>query len=187
MRIHEIRDNTCLLDDHFSDQVAEQTRKEPHGRDCSAVWQPHRANDADHAGDKTGHAIAGKHNCALAQLIPGSLTANQDLRIALSDTSVDLYQETVATYNILEAMRHHSIKQIVYTSSGTVYGDTPVVPIPENYGPTLPISLYGAGKLGGEALITAFCHTFDMQAWIFRFANIIGPRATHAVMYDFVN
>ena len=115
------------------------------------------------------------------------LTANQDLRIALADTSVDLYQETVATYNILEAMRRNGIKKIIYTSSGTVYGDTPVVPIPENYGPTLPISLYGAGKLAGEALITAFCHTFDMQAWIFRFANIIGPRATHAVMYDFVN
>lgn len=115
------------------------------------------------------------------------LAANQDLRIALKDTSVDLYQEAVVTYNVLEAMRRNGINKIIYTSSGTVYGDTPVIPIPENYGPTLPISLYGAGKLAGEALITAFCHTFDMQSWIYRFANIIGPRATHAVMYDFVN
>ena len=115
------------------------------------------------------------------------LTANQDLRVALEDTSVDMYQETVATYNVLEAMRRNGVKKIVYTSSGTVYGDTPVIPIPETYGPTHPISLYGAGKLAGEALITAFCHTFEMQAWMYRFANIIGPRATHAVMYDFMN
>ena len=73
-----------------------------------------------------------------------------------------LKTNTEGTYNVLEAMRRNGVKKIVYTSSGTVYGDTPVIPIPETYGPTHPISLYGAGKLAGEALITAFCHTFEI-------------------------
>jgi len=113
--------------------------------------------------------------------------ANQDLRIATIDTSIDLNQETIATYNVLEMMRHHGIKKMVFSSSATIYGDVPLTPIAENYGPVLPISLYGAGKLAGEALVSSFCHIFDMQAWIYRFTNIIGDRASHGVIYDFVN
>ena len=115
------------------------------------------------------------------------LAANQDLRIATTDTSVDLYQETIATYNVLETVRRHGIKKIVFSSSATIYGDVPLTPISEDYGPVLPISLYGAGKLAGEALVSSFCHIFDMQAWVFRFTNIIGARASHGVIYDFVN
>ena len=83
-------------------------------------------------------------------------------------------------------MRVNGIKKIVFSSSGCIYGETPVIPLPEDYGPVLPISLYGAGKLASEGLISAFCHTFDMQAWIFRFANIVGKRATHGVIFDFI-
>src|SRR5208282_4658325 len=68
----------------------------------------------------------------------------------------------------------------------TVYGEATVVPTPEGYGPLVPISLYGASKLASEALISAFCGTFDMTSWIYRFANIIGDRSTHGVIYDFI-
>ena len=115
------------------------------------------------------------------------LAANPEARLGIENTKLDLKQETIATYNVLEAMRVNGIKKIVFSSSGCIYGETPVIPLPENYGPVLPISLYGAGKLASEGLISAFCHTFDMQAWIFRFANIVGERTTHGVIFDFIN
>jgi len=115
------------------------------------------------------------------------LAANPDARLGNLDTALDLHQETIVTYNVLEAMRTNNIKKIVFSSSGTIYGEVPVRPIQEDYGPTLPISLYGAGKLACEGLISAFCNTFDMQAWIFRFANIVGDRGTHGVIFDFIH
>ncbi len=115
------------------------------------------------------------------------LAANPDARLGFDDTSLDLKQETIVTYNVLEAMRINGIKKIVFSSSGTIYGETPVIPLFEDYGPVLPISLYGAGKVASEALITAFCHTFDMQCWIYRFANIVGKRGTHGVIFDFIH
>lgn len=115
------------------------------------------------------------------------LAANPEAMLGIEDTQLDLKQETIATYNVLESMRINKIKKIVFASSGTIYGETPVIPLSEDYGPVLPISLYGAGKLASEGLISAFCHTFDMQAWIFRFANIVGERGTHGVIFDFIN
>jgi UDP-glucose 4-epimerase len=115
------------------------------------------------------------------------LAANPEARLGIENTELDLKQETIVTYNVLESMRVNGIQKIVLSSSGTIYGETPSIPIPEDYGPALPISLYGAGKLASEGLISAFCGTFGMQAWIYRFANIVGRRATHGVIYDFIN
>ena len=115
------------------------------------------------------------------------MAANPDVRLGIKNTDLYLEQGTIATYNVLEAMRLSEVKKIVFASSSTVYGETPLQPIPEDYGPLRPISLYGASKLAGEGLITAFCHLFDMQAWIFRFANVVGARATHGVILDFIN
>ncbi len=115
------------------------------------------------------------------------MAANPEARSGIADTELDLKQETIVTYNILESMRVNGIKKIILSSSGTLYGETPVIPLPEDYGPLLPISLYGAGKLASEGLVSAFCHTFDMQGWIFRFANIVGKRTTHGVIFDFIN
>lgn len=115
------------------------------------------------------------------------LAANPDARLGINDTALDLKLETMATYNVLEAMRLEGIKHLVFASSGTIYGETPVKPIPECYGPVMPISLYGAGKLASEGLISAFCNIFGLKAWIFRFANIVGGRATHGVILDFIN
>ena len=115
------------------------------------------------------------------------MAANPEARAGIEDTNLDLEQGTIVTYNVLEAMRVNGIKKIVFASSGTVYGETPVKPIDEDYSPLIPISLYGASKLACEGLITAFCHLFHMQAWIYRFANVVGPRATHGVIFDFIN
>jgi len=86
----------------------------------------------------------------------------------------------------LDAMRKRDVKNIVFSSSSTVYGEAPPVPLKEDYGPLLPISVYGAAKLACEALISSFCHTFDMKGWIFRFANVVGSRSTHGVIFDFI-
>lgn len=114
------------------------------------------------------------------------IAANPDVRLGASDTRVHLDQNILATYNLLEAMRKNNIKKIAFTSTSTVYGEASIMPTPEDYGPLIPISLYGASKLACEAFITSYSHTFDMQAWIFRFANIVGPRSTHGITVDFI-
>jgi len=115
------------------------------------------------------------------------LAANPHVRLGETQTDLDLNQGILATYNVLEAMRHEGIKKIVFSSSSVVYGETNEPSLPETYGPTMPISLYGAGKLGAEGLISAFCGTFDFQTWIYRFANVVGARGTHGVIVDFIN
>jgi UDP-glucose 4-epimerase len=114
------------------------------------------------------------------------LAANPDARWGLENTKLDLEQETIVTYNVLEAMRRNSVTQIVTSSSGTVYGDVGKIPTHENLGPALPISLYGAGKVAAEALISAFCATFGLRGIILRFGNIVGDRTTHGAIYDFI-
>lgn len=111
--------------------------------------------------------------------------ANPDVRTGVDEPGRDLEQGIQATFNVLEAMRKNSVGKIVFSSSSTVYGEADILPTPENYGPLIPISIYAAAKLGSEAFITSYTHTFNMQAWIFRFANIIGPRGTHGILVDF--
>lgn len=112
--------------------------------------------------------------------------ANPDVRLGADDTYVHFEQNIIATYNLLEAMRKKGVAKIAFTSTSTVYGEATVIPTPEDYGPLIPVSLYGASKLACEALITSYCHTFDMQSWIFRFANVVGSRSTHGITVDFV-
>ena len=114
------------------------------------------------------------------------VAANPDVKLGAADTRVHLDQNVLATYNLLEAMRTAGVRRIAFTSTSTVYGEANVVPTPEDYGPLKPISLYGASKLSCEALISSYCHTFGMQSWIYRFANIIGSRGTHGVIFDFI-
>lgn len=114
------------------------------------------------------------------------LAANPDVRLGAEDTHVHLEQNIIATYNLLEGMRKAAVKKIAFTSSSTVYGEAGEIPTPENYGPLVPISLYGASKLAAEGLIASYCHTFDMRSVIYRFANVVGPRSTHGVTYDFI-
>ena len=115
------------------------------------------------------------------------LAANPDIRLGTRITDTDLNEGTIATYNVLEYMRLADVKKIAFASSSVVYGEDAPMPTPEDYGPCLPISLYGASKQAGEGLIGAWVGTFGLQAWIFRFANIIGERGTHGVIFDFIH
>jgi UDP-glucose 4-epimerase len=115
------------------------------------------------------------------------LAANPDVKLGAEDTKVHLEQNILATYNLLEAMRLTMTDRLVFTSTSTVYGAARVMPTPEDYGPLVPISLYGASKLACEALISSYCHTFNMKAWLYRFANIVGSRGSHGVLVDFIN
>jgi len=113
------------------------------------------------------------------------LAAIPDVRIGSIKPEVSKI-DIMATYNLLDAMRRRDIEKIVFSSSSTVYGEAPPIPLKEDFGPLLPISMYGAAKLACEGLISSFSHTYDMKAWIFRFANVVGPRCTHGVIYDFI-
>ena len=128
-----------------------------------------------------GRAMAMQIDCVF------HLAANPDIRLGTRITDTDLQQGTVATYNILEAMRLNDVGRIVFASSSVVYGEDAPLPTPEDHGPCMPISLYGASKQAGEGLISSWVGTFGLQAWIFRFANIIGARGTHGVIFDFIN
>jgi UDP-glucose 4-epimerase len=115
------------------------------------------------------------------------LAANPDVRIGSSDTRIDFDNNVVATYNLLEKIRKsRSCRKIVFTSTSTIYGNAEQIPTPEDYGPLIPISLYGASKLACESLISGYSHLFGFQSAILRLANIIGPTSNHGVIFDFV-
>lgn len=113
------------------------------------------------------------------------LAANPEARWGLERPRLDLEQGTIATWNVLEAMRRTGVPRLVFSSSGTVYGDTDVVAGEDDLG-KLPISLYGASKLAGEALVSAYTECFGLRAHIFRFGNVVGPRGTHGAALDFL-
>jgi len=114
------------------------------------------------------------------------LAADPDVRQSTVDPGPAMRNNLMVTYRVLEAMRGAGVPEIVFTSTSTVYGDTAVIPTPEDYAPLEPISVYGASKLACEALISAYCHSFGMRSWVFRFANIIGERSGHGVITDFI-
>lgn len=111
--------------------------------------------------------------------------ANADVRFGTEHPRRDLEQNTVATFNILEGMRKHGIRRIAFSSTGSVYGEARIFPTPEDAPFPVQTSLYGASKLAGEALISAYCEGFGMQGYIFRFVSILGERYTHGHVFDF--
>jgi UDP-glucose 4-epimerase len=111
--------------------------------------------------------------------------ANADVRFGTDHPRRDLEQNTIATYNVLEAMRANGVKKILFSSTGSVYGESKVIPTPEDGPFPIQTSLYGASKLAGEGLIAAYCEGFGFQSWIFRFVSILGERYTHGHVFDF--
>ena len=111
--------------------------------------------------------------------------ANADVRFGTEHPRRDLEQNTIVTYNILEAMRNHGIRKIAFASTGSVYGEATVIPTPERAPFPIQTSLYAASKLAGEGMITAYCEGFSFQSWIFRFVSILGDRYTHGHVFDF--
>jgi UDP-glucose 4-epimerase len=114
------------------------------------------------------------------------LAANPDIARAVTQPDIDFWEGTYLAQNVIEAMRVTGATRILYTSGSGVYGENASVAFAENYGPCIPISTYGASKLACEALIAAYCHMFGITGRAFRFANVVGPRQTHGVGYDFV-
>jgi UDP-glucose 4-epimerase len=118
------------------------------------------------------------------------LAANPLVALGAYNTTKDFEENVLATYNLIEAMRKStSCKKILYTSTSTVYGEVevPKMPIPENYGPLKPISLYGATKLSCEAMISGYCYMFGISGVALRLANIIGPVSNKGVVFDFAS
>lgn len=111
--------------------------------------------------------------------------ANADVRFGTDHPRKDLEQNTIATFNVLEAMRETGVRRIAFASTGSIYGEAAVIPTPETAPFPVQTSLYGASKLAGEGLIQAYCEGFGFQAWIFRFVSILGERYTHGHVFDF--
>ena len=111
--------------------------------------------------------------------------ANADVRFGTEHPRKDLDQNTIATWNVLEAMRKQACKRIVFSSTGAVYGEPEIFPTPETCPFPVQTSLYGASKLAAEGLIQAYCEGFGMQSYIFRFVSILGERYTHGHVSDF--
>lgn len=127
---------------------------------------------------------------ALRAAMPGAevvfhLAANADVRFGTDHPFRDLEQNTIATWNVLEAMRAHGVRRIAFSSTGSVYGEAPVIPTPEDCPFPVQTSLYGTSKLAAEGLIEAYCEGFGLEACIFRFVSIMGERYTHGHVVDF--
>jgi UDP-glucose 4-epimerase len=114
------------------------------------------------------------------------LAANPEVRVSSESPEVHFQQNVVATYNLLEKVRGSKTDVVVFASTSTVYGEASKIPTPEDYAPLKPISVYGASKLACEALISAYAHTYNFRAVIFRLANIVGSRSRHGVIVDFI-
>ena len=113
--------------------------------------------------------------------------ANADVRFGLQHPDKDLQQNTIVTFNVLEAMRYNNVKKIIFSSTGSVYGEPNEFPTPENCAFPIQTSLYGASKLAAEGLIQAYCEGYNFQAWIFRFVSLLGERYSHGHVFDFYN
>lgn len=113
------------------------------------------------------------------------LCAFADVRVDPNNPSRELQQNTIVTFNVLEAMRANGISKIAFASTGSIYGESKVIPTPEDAPFPIQTSLYGASKLAGEGMIGGYCENYDFQGWIFRFVSILGERYTHGHVFDF--
>jgi UDP-glucose 4-epimerase len=113
------------------------------------------------------------------------LASNADVRFGIHHPRKDLEQNTIGTWNVLEAMRINNVRRIAFSSTGSIYGEPEVFPTPEGWLFPVQTSLYGASKLAAEGLIAAYSQGFGMQAWIFRYVSLLGPRYSHGHVIDF--
>ena len=114
------------------------------------------------------------------------MAANSDIHKSANDTSIDFNDTLLTTRVLLESMRKNNVKNIFFASTSAVYGEMPDIVLNEETGGLKPVSYYGGAKLASEALISSYVSMCDMNAVIFRFPNVIGPRLTHGVVCDFV-
>ena len=181
-----------FIGSHFTDRLlgSEATSKVTLYDNFSSGRDWHYAH---HSGDSRLNVVRGdvkdlEHLTATAQGhdVVVHLASNPDIAKAMTEPSVDFDEGTLLTHHVLEAMRRTDCRRILYASGSGVYGDLGEVEAAEDYGPLIPISTYGASKLAGEGMISSYCHMFDLTGCIFRFGNVVGPRQTHGVGFDFV-
>ncbi|MFL5870022.1 MAG: NAD-dependent epimerase/dehydratase family protein [Solirubrobacterales bacterium] len=148
---------------------------------------------AEHAGDERLAVVRGDANDleSLSDAMAGHdlvihLASNPDIAAAMTNPAIDFDDGTLITHHVVEAMRRTGVPTIAYASGSGVYGDLGEVEASEDHGPLVPVSTYGASKLAGEALISAYAHMFDSRGLAFRFGNVVGRRQTHGVGFDFV-
>lgn len=148
---------------------------------------------ADHANDARLEIVRGdandRHTLTEAMRdhdLVIHLASNPDIAAAMSDPTIDFTQGTEITQNVVEAMRVAGVPRIAYASGSGVYGDLGTDEPDEDHGPLVPVSTYGASKLAGEALVSAYSHMFGLRGRAFRFGNVVGRRQTHGVGFDFV-
>jgi UDP-glucose 4-epimerase len=147
---------------------------------------------AHHEGDARLRVVRGDVEDleALARAMDGHdvvihLASNPDIARAAREPTIDFHQGTALTNAVVEAMRRTSARRILYASGSGVYGDLGTLEAREDHGPLLPVSTYGASKLAGEALISSYAYMFGLSGCAFRFGNVVGPRQTHGVGFDF--
>lgn len=150
-----------------------------------------RLRDLEKSGQVEFHRYDLQRTKGLSELFRGAtavwhLAANPNILLGTEDPTLDLRHGTLATAHVLEAARQADVRKLLFSSSSVIYGLPTVFPTPESYGPLLPQSQYGASKLASEAMISAYCHSYGLRAWVFRFANVVGPGMTHGVIYDFL-
>jgi len=114
------------------------------------------------------------------------LSADPEVRSGYDSPEISFDKNIQATFHLLETIRKSNVETILFTSSSTVYGETEIIPTPEDYGPLFPISHYGSSKLACEGLISSYCHNYGFKGIIFRLANVIGSRSRHGVIWDFI-
>jgi UDP-glucose 4-epimerase len=146
-----------------------------------------------HAGEQRLRVVEGdvKDLPALSDAMAGHdvvihLASNPDIARAATEPAIDFDEGTYLTHNVVEAARTTSVRRILYASGSGVYGDLGETEAHEDWGPLIPVSTYGASKLAGEMLIASYCFMFGLSARAFRFGNVVGPRQTHGVGFDFV-
>ncbi len=161
-----VYDNLSLSTDRYIADYAKQGKISFHKRDLTEL-------------DPLVEAMAG-HDVVF------HLGANTDIPSGFTKHRIDLDNDVVATWSVLEAMVKAGVKEMLFSSTGAVYGESVEGTFNERSGPLLPLSLYGAGKIASEAFISSYCNLFGLRAWIYRFGNVIGERTNHGVIYDFI-
>lgn len=148
---------------------------------------------ADHGDDSRLAVVRGEANDleALSKAMAGHelvihLASNPDIAAAMADPAIDFHEGTKITHHVVEAMRLSGTRRIAYASGSGVYGDLGEHEAEEDHGPLVPVSTYGASKLAGEVLISAYAHMFGLSGVVLRFGNVVGRRQTHGVGFDFV-
>jgi UDP-glucose 4-epimerase len=148
---------------------------------------------ADHVDDARLEVVRADANDlpALREAMAGHdlvihLASNPDIAAAMTNPAIDFDEGTLITHHVVEAMRQTGVRRIAYSSGSGVYGDLGEIEATEDHGPLIPVSTYGASKLAGETLISAYAYMFDMQGCAFRNGNVVGRRQTHGVGFDFV-